>query len=383
MMNKSTKSKGWKRLSGTTALLGAGALGWFALAGRGPQEVEGEAVKTLTLSAENVHIADRQWITAGPMLSGSLQPERHATVRAEVGGAVIAMLVEPGTVVRQGQIVARIDDAALTDALLAARSAVRTATDNATVARRNEARMTALHAAGAVPLRDVESATTASLSAEAQLAEAGTSLAHAQKQLAKTVIHAPLSGIVSERPAAAGDVVQPGAPLLTVVDPASMQLEATVPSDQLSSVVAGTKVDFRVRGYGDRTFEGRIDRVNPVVDPVSRQVKVFVSIPNENGPLVGGLFADGRIALESREGIVVPAGVVQTTSSGTTVMRVRGGVIESAAVQTGLRDARNERMEIVSGVMAGDTLLAGAARSVTPGTMVVISTPTMTAVASR
>lgn len=197
------------------------------------------------------------------------------------------------------------------------------------------------------------------------------------------MIRAPLSGLVSERPAAAGDVVQPGAPLLSIVDPGSMRLEAAVPSDQLASVQAGTKVDFRVRGYGDRTFEGWIDRVNPVVDPVSRQVKVFVSIPNENGPLVGGLFADGRIAVESREGIVVPAGVVQTTSEPATVLRIRGGVVETASVRIGLRDAQSERMEIMSGVLAGDTLLAGAARSVTPGTRVVIATPTMTTVASR
>ena len=93
-------------------------------------------------------------------------------------------------------------------------------------------------------------------------------------------MRAPFDGIVSERAVSAGDVVQPGSPLFTVVDPSSMRLEAAVPADALTAVAVGTPVEFTVSGLPGRTFRGRVERVNPVADPATRQVRVYVGIPN-------------------------------------------------------------------------------------------------------
>ncbi|HVF38258.1 MAG TPA: efflux RND transporter periplasmic adaptor subunit, partial [Gemmatimonadaceae bacterium] len=177
------------------------------------------------------------------------------------------------------------------------------------------------------------------------------------------------------RPISAGDVVQPGAAMFTIVDPSSMRLEASVPADYLSQARIGTTTKFTVSGYPGREFMGRVTRVNPVADAATRQVKIFVSIPNQSGILVGGLFANGRLASEARTGLVVPVSAVDVRGPAPAVLRVKQSKVEKLQVQLGIRDEGAERIEILSGVQVGDTLLIGAAQGITPGTVVKVSAP--------
>ena len=82
--------------------------------------------------------------------------------------------------------------------------------------------------------------------------------------------------------------------MFRIIDPSSMRLEASVPSEDLSILRVGANVDFTVRGY-DRSFTGRIERIAPQADPTTRQVPIYVAIPNPGGRLVAGLFAEGRV----------------------------------------------------------------------------------------
>jgi hypothetical protein len=113
---------------------------------------------------------------------------------------------------------------------------------------------------------------------------------------------------------------------------------------------------------------------------VTRQVLVFVSIPNEQNRLVGGLFAEGQIATESQRGLIAPVSALQLVPTrgddAADALRVKNGVVERVEVRVGVRDSRSEVIQIVSGVAAGDTLLLGAARTVTAGTPVVVTART-------
>ena len=359
---------------GIVVLAGGIAAG---VAGRAqPTAAASQAEPATTVGRESIHVVEPGAVSTGPVISGSLQPERKATVRAEVSGAVLMTSVDVGQPVRRGQVLARIDDLAIRDGYESAASAVRAADGAAQVARRNVQRMEALAAEGAVAERAVEDTRTAALAAERQLADAKAALAQAEKLLGKTVLRAPISGVVAERSANAGDIVQPGMPILTVVDPSSMQLEASVPSEQLAYVRIGAPVEFRVNGY-TQAFTGTVDRVSPVADPVTRQVRVFISIPNAQNRLVGGLFADGRIQAETHAGLVAPATAVQMVAGGADgraeALRIRNGVVELVEVTVGLRDVRSETVEVAGGIAAGDTLLIGAARTVMPGTPVIVA----------
>jgi len=88
---------------------------------------------------------------------------------------------------------------------------------------------------------------------------------------------------------------------------------------------------------------------------------------------VAGLFAEGRVTSERRQAIVVPATAVDTNGQSPWVLRLRDGKAERVPVRVGVRDDRSERIEILSGVAAGDVLLSGAARAITPGTPVTLT----------
>ncbi len=336
-----------------------------------------EAV-TVNVGPEGIAVVERSSLSIGPLLSGSLVAERTAQIRAEVAGAVVSVNVDPGAVVTRGTSLAKIDDRAIQDAYLGARSGFTAAQQAADLAARELSRAERLPAAGAVADRDLENARRADLGARSMLDDARARLSQAEKARDAANVLAPYDGVVSERFVNPGDVVNPGAPLFAVVDPSTMRLEAAVPASDLGMLRVGAPVRFGVTGYPGRTFEGRISSINPQADPQTRQVRLFVRIPNQGQRLVAGLFAEGRVASETREAITVPTQAVDERGLQPQVVRLKNGVTERVAVLIGARDAATDRIEIVDGLAAGDTVLVGAALGITIGSRVQVSAPSDT-----
>lgn len=327
------------------------------------------APPVLQIGVEDVVTVHAEQIVVGPMISGELRAAREATVRAELGGAMVQVVPEEGQAVRTGALLARIGARALDDARQSASSSVKSAENQLAVARREAERAEQLVSAGAVAQRELDMARNGVAGAEAQVADAKARLASAETQLGDAIIRAPIGGVVARRFVNVGDVVSPGTELFTIIEPSSMRLEASVPSDDLRSLRVGATVQFRVRGYEEQ-FEGRIERIAPQADAVTRQVPIYVALPNAGGRLVAGLFAEGRVVSQSAEGLIVPLNAVNTSGEKPWVLKVAGGHTERAEVAVGLRDVRTERVQITAGVEKGDVLLRGAAQGITPGTPV-------------
>lgn len=332
------------------------------------------AAATQTIGPDNIAVATTDTLSSGPSISGTLAAEREARIRAEVAGAVLQTYVDAGQRVPEGMVLARIDDAAVRDAAISARSAVTQASVSAEQAARELQRAKTLAAAGAIAERDVEIAERANLSAQAALADATARQSSADKNLRNTQIRAPFSGIVAEKTVSPGDIVAPGAALFTVIDPRSLRVEASVPAVALSDVRVGAPVTFTVNGT-ERKLRGTITRVSPMVNPQTKQVDIQASVPNNAGILVAGLFVEGRVASQNRLGVLVPEQAVDQTGIVPNVMRLRGGKVEKVEVQIGLRDEVGERVEVTSGLASGDTVLLGAARGISVGVAVTISSP--------
>lgn len=355
------------------AALAAAALVLAACGKEGDAATEKKLPEGINLTPDAIAVVQQQEIRTGPQLSGTLSAEREAQVRAQVGGQVLQVYADQGQAVRQGQALARIDASALTDAATSASSQVRSAELAVQMAQRNYERSQTLNQAGALADRDLETARTQLAQAQAALAGARSTRASASKQLGNTEVRAPITGIVATRPVSAGDIVQPGAQLFTVVDPRSMRLEANVPADQLGQLHVGSTVRFTVNGYPGRTFNGSVQRISPAADPATRQVPVVVTIPNGEGTLVGGLFAQGRVESTVRTGLLVPAGALDESGVAPSVLRLKGGRAERVPVQVGAREADSEQVEITAGLAAGDTVLVGPAIGTAPGTVVRVS----------
>lgn len=338
--------------------------------GGGPDDTEPEAAQPVTVGPENLVVVVPRPLTSGPAFSGTLRHEREASVRAQMAGSVLQTYADQGQSVAAGTVLARIEAGGTDDSYLSARSAVTAAQNSYSIATRELERAQRLHEAGAIAERELEMARATVTNARAVLADARARMASAGKQLGNATVRAPFAGVIGAKSVSAGDVVQPGTLLFTVVDPGSMRLEAAIPVDQLRDVRVGLPVKFSVSGYGASEFVGRVTRVSPVVDPVTRQVQIVASIPNAGRALVGGLQATGRLSASTRIGLVAPDAAIDERGSAPSVLRVKRGVVERVTVALGARDEAGELVEVTAGLVAGDTLLLGAARGITPGTSV-------------
>jgi RND family efflux transporter MFP subunit len=352
------------------AIMAAAAASGAACRGEAAKPAEPAAPAVIQIGRENVVAVRTEEIRTGPSVSGSLMAERQATVRAQLSGSVVDLKVEEGLTTTKGTVIARIEARDLREAAASAETAVKSAETALKVAQSEAARTASLVKAGALAERDLELSQNAVETATAQVASARARLTSANQQLSDTTIRAPISGIVSERPANLGDVVSTGAPIATIIDPSSMRFDASVPAEELRSVTVGALVEFQVRGYPDQTFNGRIERVNPIADPVTRQVSIVVTVPNTTGRLLAGLFAEGRIISARHSALVIPLRAVDRGGAKPSVTRLRDGKAERIEIGLGLQDDQTERVEVVSGLQEGDLLLTGAAQGVTPGTPV-------------
>jgi membrane fusion protein, multidrug efflux system len=350
----------------------AGSVVVFACGGKETETGMAAVDPVVTVGAENITVAQLAELRSGPTISGSLQPRTEARVRAEIAGPVKQTHADEGQRVRAGALLARLDDTAVRDSYLSAKSAVRTAESALQNAQRNLERSSRLAKAGALPERDLETAQLNATNAEGALADARARLASAGKQLAQTTVRTPITGVISEREVDAGDVVTVGAELFRIVDLGSLRLEASVAASEIDRLKPGMPVEFGVSGY-DRRFTGRIERINPTVDPTTGQVRIYVTIPNERQSLVSGLFAEGRVATDTRKAIGVPADAVDERGTQPVLHVVKAGRVKHLPVRLGVRDEATNLVEIASGVAAGDTVLLGSAQGVAEGATIRVS----------
>jgi membrane fusion protein (multidrug efflux system) len=362
-----------------TATLPVGRARWLlallvplALAcGGGPAEAPAAAApEPVVVGDEDLVVVARESLAAGPRVSGTLEAATKAVIRAEAAGSVEEVMVELGQTVEKGALLARIEARTARDALGSASAGVESAASDLSVAERELERATRLVEAGALAARDRELAQSQVVSARARLKDAESRRVGAAEQVEGATARAPMTGVVSERAVGAGDIVSPGAPMFTIIDPTSLRLDGAVPADAIGQLTVGMAVRFSVQGHPGRTFDGTLASIAPAVDATTRQIPVLVTLPNPEGALVAGLFADGRVATEVRDGIVVPSDALVTIGGVQSVMRVRDGKAERVAIEVGIRDEDAERVELRAGIDPGDIVLVGAARDIAPGTPV-------------
>jgi len=337
--------------------------------GRSAAAEPAPATPVVTLVPEDIATVERRDLGMGTVIAGTLTPRRHATVRAEVGGSVLAVYADRGTEVAAGAPLERLGGRALLDAQVAAASDVRADEEAVTLAKRRLTRTEILVTGGAIAADEADNARQELTSAEARLAASKARYSAATEALARTLVRAPFGGVVSARPVNHGDIVESGNVLFEILDPTTMYVETSVPAAEIGSIRVGLPVEFTVTGYAARTFSGRIERVNPAADPTTRQVPVFVAIDNGDGRLVAGLFAEGRVAPSAGPTLILPGAAVERNGSAATVVRFAAGHIERRSVQVGRKDADGDFVEIVTGVSLGDTVVVGVSRSLPTGAM--------------
>ncbi|MDP1646704.1 MAG: efflux RND transporter periplasmic adaptor subunit [Rubrivivax sp.] len=312
----------------------------------------------LLLSPEDLHTVNASAQATGPVITGSLQPERRADLRAEVSAVVLQVLKDNGEAVRAGDLIVRLDDTAIRDSLTSADEVVRAATQAFEQAERQVQRLKTLQAQGMTSMQALEDAEVRRNNAQSDLVAARARAVAARQQLRRTEARAPFAGVVSERKVSAGDTAQVGKELIKVIDPGSLRFEGLVSADRMHELQAGQAVNFRVNGYPETEFVGRLRRIDATANATTRQVEVVVDFANRAGaPRVAGLFAEGRVEAGASQVLAVPEGALQRAGQAAHVWRVAGQAIAKVGVRLGERDARSGEVPVLAGLSAGDRIL--------------------------
>ena len=327
--------------------------------GRGGPGAGGRPIPSITLASSDVAVVKRENLEAGIPITGDLRPIETVGVRARIEGDLIGVYVREGQRVSAGQVLARFESSEQETSQASAQADVTSAETDLSTAQWNLDQSKELFKAGAISERDLKLSEQAVETARARLAAANARLKSTSNVARDTRVIAPTSGIIEKKLVETGERVTRGQQLFSLVRNDALELAAAVPARQANAVATGQAVHFIADG---REFDGRVARISPTIDPASRSVAVYIQVPNANGALKGGTFANGRVVQRTiSNALVVPTPALrQSQENGQTfVYRIANRAVDVATIQLGVIDERAGKAEVLSGLNDGDRVIVG------------------------
>ena len=327
----------------------------------------------MTLGPQDVAVARTIELGSSVTVRGSLEPAQTVTVRAQVAGTVRNLRVDRGSDVRRGQVLATIEAAGIQSQATGARAQVAAAEAGVALARQRLEGARKLRGAGAMSDIDFRTAEANYEAAQAQLAAARAQAATAGEAARRATVTAPLTGSVSARFVEEGEAVGSNDNLLTLVDTRVLELAGQVGIEDAQRVRVGQPVLFTLDASPGQEHRGRVVRVDPRADPGTRQVGVYVQLPNPDERIIAGQFARGRVLTgAASRGIAIPATAVRDTGSTAHVFAIENGRLAKRQVSLGPRDESQGLVAVTSGLREGERVLASPAPGTTEGMLVAV-----------
>ena len=308
-----------------------------------------------------IALVERSAMVNTSLVTGLLEPIRTVSVNAQLGGALLSVRAEEGTRVSEGQILAEIDARELQAQVRAAEAAL-------TFAQATATRSADLYQQQIVTAAENERDRSALAAAKASVTQLRTRLGFA-------VIKAPIRGVVTARFVQSGDIVAPNTRIFTVSDLTTLVVRLPVSELEVSQLRTGAEVSLAVDALGGAAFPGRIRRIFPAADSVSRLIPVEVAITGQaTAQLRPGYTVRAVLRLGAREdALVVPTRAVLGATGARSVFIIRGGLAERRAVRVGADI--DGRLEVFSGLVMGDTVIVAGNSIVREGGKVRIVEP--------
>jgi len=285
---------------------------------------------------------------------GSLRSENSVMLRPEVAGRIVAINFQEGQPVQKGQVVVRLDDSVV-------RAQLQQAQASLNLAASQHRRSTELSRQGFISQQ-------ASDEAASQLQLQQASVALAQAQLEKTTIVAPFDGLTGLRNVSVGEYVSPGADLVPLESINPLQVDFRIPEQYLEQVQAGLQLELRFDALPGVVRQGVVGAISPAVDVAGRSILLRANIANADHLLRPGMFARVQLRFDDARVLSVPETALAPLGQTQYVYRVRSGRVERVAVQIGQR--QGGRVEVVSGLDAGDAVVVAGIQKVVEGQLV-------------
>lgn len=387
-------------VGGVVICVGAGAL-WL-------RRVDADVVSTANpqnAPRAAVALAKREPVANNLSVAGEFLPYQEVELHAKVAGYIRKINVDIGDRVRTGQVLAVLEVPELNAQVMGADAGVRHSRDEIVRAQhevgRAEASHAALHAAslrlqeaaaarpGLIAQQELDDVMAKDRASEAQVESAKAALSAAQQQLdiSKAThsqvsamqdysrIVAPFDGVVTWRYADTGSLIQAGtssansAPVVKLAQISTLRLRLPVPETIAPRVHMGTTANIRVQATGEQ-FAGKVSRFTDSLDRSTRTMQVEIDVPNADYKLAPGMYADVSLEVEKRDdALTIPVQAVNQNNDKATVLVVDDqNRVQLREVSTGIQDAN--RVEVTSGLRAGDRVIVGSLGSYQPGELV-------------
>lgn len=310
----------------------------IGLAGCGNQEVrKNEPVKV------KVQTVQAQPIQGVQGFSGTIEEMTGSTLSFSVSGTLTQIRVVAGQRVRQGELIATVDDATLQNTYTAAVAALEQAEDA-------YARMKQLHDNNSLPeIQWTE--------VQSKLKQARSTEQIAKKNMKDSRLYAPFSGVIAEKNVEVGQNVMPGSPVVRLVGVSQVKVCISVPENEIAHIQIGQPARIRVSALDNRVFEGKIVEKGIAANQLSRSYEVKALVKNETGELMPGMICEMEVQRgQTREGILLPANIIQLDDTNRQFVWVnRSGKAAKKYVTVGELGSRG--VFITSGLAAGDEVL--------------------------
>ena len=330
----------------------------------------------IEFAANEVTRLEAQSLGQEVRVTGSLEAVEKVTLRSKTAAEVRSLPVREGDRVSAGQLVAQIDTADVEARLAERIGALETARANLALAKKNQLTNRDLLAQGYISQNAFDAIEASHQANVGQVQAAEANVALARNALRDAKVTSPISGIVSKRHVQPGEKVGVDAALLSIVDLRKLELQAMVPADDVPRIRVGATASIRVDGYPERQFVGKVERIAPATESGTRAILVLISVPNQDEALKAGMFASGAVAVERTPPVpTLPLDAVQTASGESAVWVIDQDKLSRRIVRTGRKDEQSKRVEILSGVNAGDTVLAARFDKLTEGAAARVGSP--------
>lgn len=334
---------------------------WFVLSQQAavvPTTETSAADPVMQINPAEISTIEPQTLTRTVRVTGSLAPQQQTQLASQVSGRVVAVMARPGDAVSEGDVLLQLDTESLRIQLDQQTSTAEATRAQLVLAESQLTRTADLISRGLTASSGIEQVQSSADALRANLAALEGQVEAARIALANATLKAPLDGIIAERNVSAGQTVQQGATLFTIVDLATLELNASAPVGSSAQLTKGQTVTVTVEGLPGHTYTGIVDRINPVAVAGTRTIPVYIVLDNERGLLRGGMFATGQIVVaEKPDAIAVPQTAIREDAEGYFVLKLTEGRVVRQAVEQGENWNGNRLVEIVSGLSTGDVVV--------------------------
>lgn len=379
-----------------------------------PQAAQTPTEKTESVTPVQVEQVATGTISSESGLTAKLAPSEEVQVSAKVSGKITSLPVKLGQYVNKGQLLFKIDEQDLANSVQQAEAAYRVAlanlkqtnssSDQGLVqaknglkqaeqaladAKLNQQRMQQLFAQGAISSQQLEQANTQLTNAqtayanaqqslqaaqqktglqvsEASVNQSAVSLQNAREQLANATVTAPISGYVASVNGAVGQMAGQQ-PIVVIVNTNPLLVKANLSETDITKVKVGTNVKVNVQSTG-KTMEAKVTAVSPVMDSALKAYPIEIAIPNPDNALKSDMVVNVTFPDETagqKESLVISRKAVFEREGKQYVFKIDGDVAKQVEITTGA--GSSDKIEVLSGLSAGDTIVVRGQTLLTDG----------------